>query len=263
MKSQLILLICKKLFQKNQTKNVSVLPSGYTLLELLIFCSMLGILAALVVNAKPWYEDPLSNNRDQIVGILKLVRVRAMATTSTYRIRPDPVNPNQKLQVELTKSGSCQAIAQLTTPALATTRELRVTNTNDFVVGDAIQVGTDAQNNNIVSIDSDTSSLRLGQPLGTNQAANATVAMLKNWVNESLFFPEDLMLSSSITMSGKNAATSQPIDWTICVNSRGFITLFDANTTVNANLELTLTNSRTNETQTIMVYPGGAISAPE
>ncbi|MEB3312084.1 MAG: hypothetical protein VKJ02_17800 [Snowella sp.] len=263
MKNQPILLICKKFFQKNQTKKASILPSGYTLLELLIFCSMLGIFAALVVNAKPWYENPLGNNRDQIVGILKLVRVRAMATTSTYRIRPDPVNPNQKLQVELTKSGSCQAIAQLTAEALATTTELSVTNTNDFAVGDAIQVGTDAQNNNIVSINPDILTLTLGQPLGTDQVENATVVMLKNWVNESLFFPEDLMLASDITMSGKNAATSQPIDWTICVNSRGFITLFDANTTVNANLELTLMNSRTNETQTITVYPGGAISVPE
>jgi prepilin-type N-terminal cleavage/methylation domain-containing protein len=235
--------------------------AGYTLVELLVTMTVLGVLAAVTLNAKPWYENSLGNGRDQMVGILKLVRLRAMSTTSTYRILPDSANPTRQLKVELTKNGSCQASTNLSAAALTTATSLTVVDNTGFSVGDSIQVGTDAQNNDIISLP-DNSTITLGQALGTDQAANATVTMLKTWVNDSNFMASDLLLPQNITMSGKRTDTNAAINWTVCVNSQGFITLYQNTTPINTNLAIALTNSRTSEVKTVTLYQGGAVDAP-
>ena len=237
-------------------QNFSHSPTGYTLVELLVVCAIIGILAAIVITANPWSENPLKNSRDQVVGILKMARLRAMSTTSTYRVRPDPVNSTKQLKVELTRSGSCDASTTLTTTATTTATTLTVNNTNGFSVGDSIQIGTDATNNNIVSIP-DGQKITLGQALGSAQAVNTSVSLLKNWVNDGNFVTQDLTLTSNITMAGNVS------NWSMCVNSGGGIAFFNGSNPISSGeLAITLTNSKNNETKIITVYQGGAITAP-
>ena len=99
---------------------------GYTLVELMVACSIVGILSALVVNANPWYQNSLGNSRDQVASLLSTVRLKAMSTTSTYRVRPDPANPTRQLKVEQTRGGSCQASTTLKTAETATDTSLGV-----------------------------------------------------------------------------------------------------------------------------------------
>lgn len=236
--------------------------AGFTLVEMLVTMTVLSILVAMTLRAKPWYENSLGNGSDQVVGILKLVRLRAMSTTSTYRILPDSANPTQQLKVELTRNGSCQASTTLTSAATTTSRNLDVLDVTGFSSGDAIQVGTDSTNNNIISVNPDTKTLTLGQDLGTAQSINTTVAMLKTWVSDGNFIKNDLILPKEVTMSGKRTDTNTAINWTVCVNSQGFITLYSDTSPISTNLAITLTNSRTNETKIITLYQGGMIDAP-
>jgi len=248
------------LLQNTLKKRKNNLSGGYTLMEILVVCSIIGILSALTISAKPWYENSLGNSRDQITGILKSVRLRAMSTTSTYRVRPDPSNPTTKLKVESAKSGSCDASTTLSTAAASTDQSLNVTSLNGFAIGDRIQVGSDSTNNNIIAVNPDAPSIQIGAALGSAQSANASVIMLKDWVNENIFVAEDLTLTNGVTMAGR--ANSQAVNWSACFNSRGFITFFNGSTTLNTDLAIILTNSRGNETKTITVYQGGAIDAP-
>lgn len=234
--------------------------SGYTLAELLAVVTIIGILAAMVSIGKSWYENPLADSRDRVTGVLKAVRLRAMSTTSTYRVRPDPANPTTKLKVESAKSGSCDASTTLRTAAASTEQSLNVNSVNGFAIGDKIQVGSDSTNNNIIAVNPDAPSIQIGAALGSIQSVNASVIMLKDWVNESLFVAEDLTLANGVTMAGR--ANSQTVNWSACFNSRGFITFFNDSTTLNADLAIILTNSRGNETKTITVFQGGAIDAP-
>jgi len=234
--------------------------SGYTLAELLVVVAIIGILAAMVSIGKAWYENPLADSRDRVTGILKAVRLRAMSTTSTYRVRPDPSNPTTKLKVESAKSGSCDASTTLRTATTASTQTLEVVSVNGFAIGDTIQVGSDSTNDNIIAVNPDAPSIQIGAALGSVQLANASVSMVKNWVNESLFVAQDLTLANGVTMAGR--ANSQTVNWSACFNSRGFITFFNGSTALNADLAIILTNSRGNETKTITVFQGGAIDAP-
>jgi hypothetical protein len=81
--------------------------------------------------------------------------------------------------------------------------------------------------------------------------------MVKTWVNDSTFMSEDLTLKDNITMS--EAGTT---DWSVCVNSRGFVTFFDgSNKMGGANLALVLTDAQTSQGTQVTLYAGGAMDS--
>ncbi|ACB52887.1 hypothetical protein cce_3539 [Crocosphaera subtropica ATCC 51142] len=224
---------------------------GYTLLEILATVSIIGILAIIAGPVKSWVENPLANGTNQTVGVLNLIRLRAMSTTSAYRIKPDPLAPTNKLQVQIAKTRGCESSTELTTEATSTDQELTVASTEGLVVGDSIVVGNDRENNEIIATNSST--ITLGEALGTSQEENATVELINNWLNDINFTEEELILPEEITISG------DPTDWTLCFDSRGHANLYDASGVVNSNLTLTLTNSFNQIQSKITIFRGGAV----
>lgn len=239
------------------------LSSGYTLMELVVVCVVIGILSGMVISAKPWYENPLKNSQDRLQSVIKLARTRAMTSTSTYRIASNPDNPNEAIQIQRIRSGSCQANATLREDVASGDLTIAVNDASGFAVGDRVTVeGTEAD---VLSVNFGNSTLTLGSAVG-EKTAGATVETVKNWRNDSAFLDEDLNVNKkssqtepdvSLAVKFGNTATE---DWTICVNSRGLVSLFDDSGVVtDENLNLVLTNTRTNEEATVIVHPGGAM----
>ncbi|MBD2653241.1 prepilin-type N-terminal cleavage/methylation domain-containing protein [Synechocystis sp. FACHB-383] len=236
--------------------------SGYTLMELVVVMVMIGILSGIVINARPWYENPLKNSQDRLQSAIKLARTRAMNTTSTYRIRADANNPNESIQVQKIRSGSCQANATLRQDALATDTTIALNSVNGFAIGDRVSVGgTQAD---VLSVNFGDNTLTLGAAVGA-KATGTKVETVKNWKNDGAFLEEDLNINKKssqtdpdIRLAGKFGGTAVT-GWSICINSRGLVSLFNADGVVNDKLNLVLTNSRTNEEAKVVVAPGGAI----
>ncbi len=229
-----------------RTKNL-----GYTLPEVLAVVSIIGVLSTITGPMKAWYENSLGNGTNQTVGLFNLIRMRAISTTSAYRIKPDPLDPNTKFKVEISKTRGCESSTQLIADATREDTELSVASARGLVVGDSIKVGNDKTSNEIIA--TDTSTITLGEPLGSSQTANSTVELVNNWLNDPNFVEEDLSLPKDIEMS------SNYTDWTLCFDSRGIANLYDAYGVVNSNLTLTLGKNYNNKTNEITVLQGGSI----
>ncbi|MGK7882008.1 MAG: Tfp pilus assembly protein FimT/FimU [Crocosphaera sp.] len=237
---------CQSFIKITEKKN-----RGYTLLETLATISIIGILAVIAGPVKSWVENPLANGTNQTVAIFNLIRIRAISTTSAYRIKPDPFAPNNKFKVQIARTRGCESSTELTVEATSADVELTVASTEGLVVGDSIIVGSDEDNNEIIATNSST--ITLGEPLGTSQEENATVELINNWLNDMNFTEEELILPEEITISGDST------EWTLCFDSRGHANLYDASGVVNGNLVLTLTNTGNQEQSEITIFGGGAV----
>ncbi|MEM8778290.1 MAG: prepilin-type N-terminal cleavage/methylation domain-containing protein [Cyanobacteria bacterium P01_G01_bin.49] len=240
-------------------KNFSQIPAkthsnnGYTLPEVMAAVVIIGVLAVIAGPVKSWFENPLADATNQTVGILNIIRMRAISTTSAYRIQPDPLDPTTKFRVEIAQTRGCESSTQLTSDEAATETQLEVASTNGLVIGDSVEIGSDSEDNEIIATDA--SSITLGQPLGTTQPANATVELINNWFNDPNLTEEDLTLPKDIEVTGT------PENWSLCFDSRGIANLYDASgTIVNNTLTLTLTNTFRGEDSQVQVLQGGSVT---
>lgn len=235
--------------------------SGYTLAEVVVTLTVLGVLSAMAMTLKSWYENPLADSQTRLAGVVRLARLRAMSTTSTYRILPDADNPTEKLRVEYAEAGSCEASAKLTADVVDTDTNLPVDDIEGFSIGDKVKVGADVSSNFILSINPDLSTLTLGSPVGTEQAVDADIKTIKTWRRDASFDDETLTLQPKITLAafaGNNPSALSK--WSICFDSRGFATLYQGSKILkNQNLNFSLTNASSSEKAEISVYPGGGV----
>jgi prepilin-type N-terminal cleavage/methylation domain-containing protein len=87
---------------------------GFSILELLITLAIMGVVMSIaVLNLRP-FSNPLEDAWVQTESFLKLVRAKAMATTSAYRIRQD----GQRLVAEYAERCSAPSFTQ--DPSLVT-----------------------------------------------------------------------------------------------------------------------------------------------
>lgn len=254
-------------------------PSGFTLIEVLVTIAIIGILVAATAPLVTGFNKPLQNATNQISGILKQARMRAIATTTAYRITPR--SDNQGLIVEAATSRGCGSTTQLTQNAATADTTLNVATTRGFIIGDSILVGSDSTNNNIIGLDSATSRITIGAPLGTAQTTGSNIELVNNWRSGGLitgFSDEDLRLPqpqssifSRIQQSPEQQIrlTSSPSTWRLCFDSRGTANLINPSTgqpISNTNLVITLQRFNTNTSSNIglisgvKVLPGGTIT---
>ncbi len=164
-------------------------PLGYTLMELLVVMVIMGILSGIVINAKPWYQDPLKNSQDRLNSVIKSARTRAMVTTSTYRINADPSNPSEAIQIQKIRGGSCRASTTLAQDVAAGETTIVVSDVNGFAIGDRLTVGGTTAN--ALSVNFGNNTIILGAAVGA-KSVGVTVETVKDWKNDSAFLDEDL-----------------------------------------------------------------------
>lgn len=229
---------------------------GFTLLEVLAALAIIGVLSAISAPLILWANKPLQNATYQTSGILTQGRSRAIATTSSLRIRPDPASPNTTLKIEASDTRSCDAgVTALTASHATSSTQINVVSTQGFAAGDQLKIGSDETNNVVLTTDSENSVLTLGESLGSTQADGSSVEIVENWNTDNSFFDSDRTLPSEVAM------TSNLTDWVLCFDSRGIATISDASGVTTEDLEIILKSSQSIEEGKILVFQGGMIDS--
>lgn len=79
---------------------------GFSLIEIITVTTIVGVLAAIAAPSIQFGAQPLTDTNSLITANLKLMRAKAMAQTSAYRIRPVSVN-----QLLIERAQNCSATA--------------------------------------------------------------------------------------------------------------------------------------------------------
>jgi prepilin-type N-terminal cleavage/methylation domain-containing protein len=250
-------------------QNGQASATGFTLMEVMVVVAVLGVLAALGAPLFIGVNKPLQNATDRMEGVFRQVRMRAISTTTAYRIRQ--TSPTQ-IVVEASTTRGCEASTQLTAPANATDDLLTVGSTRGFSVGDRVNVGS-LSNRNITGIDDSLQTIRLGAPLGAAQVLGAQIELASNWQPGSLttgITTEDLTLPRARNSAERIQLVGNPNNWTMCFDSRGLANLYNPATgrPINGGLTLSVFRADSGGTQvagtptgSITILQGGGVSS--
>jgi prepilin-type N-terminal cleavage/methylation domain-containing protein len=250
---------------------------GFTQLELVVAMAILAIFATLATVQMFSVSKPLQNATNQLAGILKQVRMRAIVTTSAHRLRL--TTDNRGFIVERAATRGCGSTALLATDADAGDTLLRLSSVQGFFVDDELRVGTDLVTNNVIAVSPGANTITLGTPLGTNQVASSVVELANNWQSDTLatgFAAADLSLPQprNPIFGGFNESQTTevrvvaPAGWTLCLDSRGVAQQFNIATgqPIPGNLNITLqrfntvTNMPLGNQSQVLIQRGGALS---
>jgi hypothetical protein len=176
----------------------------------------MGVLAVMTGPMLLWANKPLQNGTNQTAGIFKQVRMRAIVTTSTYRVRPycndapnnvrfggrtsqtaDCTSRNPtRLDVQYAGKGACTPAATVAPPAI---RTLRLASIKGFSINDQVQVGgnpaiyeitaIDPTINSTITLDRDISPAPTGTSIAVTQVADSN-----RWAYDPNFPQADLTL---------------------------------------------------------------------
>lgn len=243
---------------------------GYSLIEVLITVIIIGILAALIPPFLWGTNKPTQNATARVEGIMRQVRMRAISSTTAYRVRR--LSPT-RLQVEAASTRGCEAFTQLSAPANSGDTTITVGSTRGFGINDQIRIGSET-NLTILSINEGAQTITVTPAMTTTQPTDSPVELNNNWQSGNLvttFTEEDLTLPTARTQSQRIQLANTPANWTLCFDSRGLATLFNPTTglPLNGNLNLSIervdatTNVRVPSSQvgTVTVFQGGGVNA--
>jgi prepilin-type N-terminal cleavage/methylation domain-containing protein len=222
----------KSLFSQSLPHKVSPNSAGFTLLELLSVVGLMGVLAVMTGPMLLWANKPLQNGTNQTAGIFKQVRMRAIVTTSVYRVRPycndapnnvrfggrlsqtadctdrDPT----RLDVQYADKGACTPVTTVASPPAP--RTLRLASTRGLSINDQVTVGTnpavfqitamDSTINSTITLDRDISPVPTGASVTITQVADTG-----RWQYDPHFPSADLTLpqARSSIFGGVNQTT--------------------------------------------------------
>ena len=76
---------------------------GYTLLELLITVSLVGVLMCMAIFNFKALQNPADNGAAQLASFFKVIRAKALASTLAYT-----VTPQSATRIITTRAGTCE-----------------------------------------------------------------------------------------------------------------------------------------------------------
>jgi prepilin-type N-terminal cleavage/methylation domain-containing protein len=236
---------------------------GLTLVELLVVIAIIGILGAFTAPSLFFTHKPLKSATEQTASIFKQARIRAISTTSAYRIRVDtasflPTTTNAtRFTVEAATSASCGADTILRVAAASGDTVLQVVSTTGFRVSDRISLVTPSTTSTtayeILAVDPSAGTLtvnRSGSPAGTGldsaQPIDTRVQAIDRWRGADLitsFTQDDRTLpqprspfglvqqriDESVAVPESVMINGNSTPWTLCFDSRGLTTLTNTN----------------------------------